>query len=431
MILSNKKQIRTGLAGIAVVFILLTAAVVNGEVFDLTDYPSQHPAVDSLRTELFYVSKDSSAWDRMSPLYRSFYQTRTTGHTQIFPKREPLTYNLWLQEKPAELIVVLPGLGGHYSNVTSTAFADLFYNAGYSVLVISSAMNWEFMESASSVKAPGYTPVDAADVLNALQVISKQLDREYPGKIKRRLLLGYSLGALHSLFISNIEYGVKQPLFSRYLAINPPVDAFYAMSVIDRYYMVGAKWDKVEMDRRLKKAVKVYMELVSGKTDKNKKIELDADEAKFLIGVNFHLILGDIIYSIYRSHKLGIINAEYSWCDRNKIYAEINTFSYRKYIKKYLLKVYSEKFNQKLTVAELNRRSSLEAIRQSLMKNPAIRVLHTKNDFLLNKANHKWLAEVLGERLTLFSDGGHLGNFYLRDVQQKIIESMIIKQKTK
>jgi hypothetical protein len=431
MILSNKKQLRTGWAGIAVVFMLLTAVVVNGEVLDLTDYPSQHPAVDSLRTELFYVSKDSSAWDRMSPLYRSFYQTRTTGSTQIFPERDPLTYNLWLQEKPAELIVVLPGLGGHYSNVTPTAFADLFYNAGYSVLVISSAMNWEFMGNASSVKAPGYTPVDAADVLNALQIISKQLDREYPGMIKRRLLLGYSLGALHTLFISNIEYGVKQPLFSRYLAINPPVDAFYAMSVIDRYYMVGAKWDKAEMDRRLKKAVKVYMELVSGKTDKNKKIELDADEAKFLIGVSFHLILSDIIYSIYRSHKLGIINAEYSWYDRSKIYAEINTFSYRKYIKKYLLKVYSEKFNQQLTIAELNRRSSLEAIRKSLLKNPAVRVLHAKTDFLLREADHKWLAEVLGERLTLFSDGGHLGNFYLRDVQKKIIESMIIKQKTK
>ncbi len=428
MILNNKKSITGGLTAIVAVFMLLITTV-NGEVFDLADYPAQHPAIDTLRTELFYVNKDNNAWNKMSPLYKTFYQTRTTGSVQIFPKHPALNYNLWLQEKPAELVVVLPGIGGHYSNITPTAFADIFYRAGYSVLVISNAMNWEFMESASSVKAPGYTPVDAKDVYNALKIITKKLDEKYPKMIKRRLLLGYSLGALHTLFISDIEYGNKQPLFRRYLAINPPVDAFAAMSVIDRFYMVGAKWDKAEMERRLKKGIKAYMALISGKIDKNRKIDLDVDEAKFLIGVSFHLILSDIIYSIYRRHKLGVIKAEYSWFDRRKIYAEINRFSYRKYMEKYLLKVYSEKFKRKMTLAELNRRSSLGAIRKSLLKNSAVRILHNQNDFLLKPEHLKWLNKVIGERLTLFSDGGHLGNFYLPEVQQKIIESMKIEQK--
>lgn len=428
MILNNKKYLTSGLITIFAVLMLL-AFTATGEVFELTDYPAQHPAIDTLRTELFYVSKDNNAWHKMSPFYQTFYQTRSTGSAQIFPKRKPLSYNLWLKDKPAELVVILPGIGGSYSSITPTAFAHLFYQAGYSVLIISNAMNWEFMESASSVKAPGYTPTDAADVYNALKIIAKKLDEQYPEKITGHKLLGYSLGALHTLFISNIEYGNKQPLFNRYLAINPPVDAFAAMSVIDRYYMIGAKWDKAEMDRRLKKAINAYMALVSGKIDKSRKIELDVDEAKFLIGINFHMILGDIIYSIYRRHKLGIIKVKDSWSDRRKIYVEINTFSYRKYMEKYLLTVYSAKFKRKLTLTELNSQSSLNAIRKSLLKNPAVRVLHNQNDFLLKPEHYKWLNEVLGERLTLFSDGGHLGNFYLRDVQQEIIKSMIITQK--
>lgn len=424
MKLNNSQPTHIVAAVIGLLMLLITPEI-YGEVIDLVDYPSQHPAIDSLRTELFYVSKTTNNWDKMSLLYRTFYQQRITGAAQILPDRQPLGYNLWLQGKPAELIVVLPGLGGHYSNVTPTALAHILFRAGYSVLVISSAMNWEFMECASSVKVPGYTPEDAADVLHALQVIAKQLDLTYPGEITGRKLIGYSLGGLHTLFISDIEYHAKHPLFSRYLAVNPPVDVFYAMNVIDRYYMVGAKWDKPEMDRRLKKAVHAYMALVSGKADKSKAIVLDVDEAKFLIGINFHMILSDVIYSIYRHYKMGIIKAKYSWYDRRKIYAQINTFSFRKYLEKYLLPFYSEQLKQPLTIAKLNRRSSLIAIRKSLLVNPAVRVLHTSNDFLLKPADHKWLAKTLGKRLTVFSDGGHLGNLYLRAVQQKIIQSML------
>ena len=429
MILSNRKNIKIGLTSFVTVLVALITSVVYGGVFELTDFPSQHPAIETLRTEFFQSRKTGTNWEKMSLFYRTFYQTRTTGSVQILPKKEPMSYNLWLQAKPAELVVVLPGLGAHYSNITSTAFAELLQRSGYSVVVVSNAMNWQFMEQASRAKVPGYTPADADDVYNALKIVTKQLDQLYPGKIIGRKLMGYSLGALHTLFISDIEYGVKQPLFNRYLAISPPVDLFYAMSMIDRYYMVGAQWDKATMEHHLKKAIAAYMALVTGKAEKNKKIELDADEAKFLIGESFHLILTDIIYSIYRRHKLGIIKAKYSWYDRKEIYAEIGTFSYKKYLQQYLLKVYSTKFKRKMTIDELSRKSSLTAISKSLATNQAVRILHNRNDFLLKPADQQWLAKILGERLTLFSDGGHLGNFYLTAVQQKIIESLKIEKK--
>jgi hypothetical protein len=429
MILSNRNNLKIGLTMFATVLIALMMSVVDGGVFELTDFPSQHPAIETLRTEFFQSRKMGSDWDKMSLFYRTFYQTRTTGSVQVLPKKEPMSYNLWLQAKPAELVVVLPGLGAHYSSVTATAFAELLHRSGYSVVVISNAMNWQFMEQASRAKVPGFTPADAADVYNALKIVIQQVDKLYPGKITGHKLMGYSLGALHTLFISDIEYGVKQPLFNRYLAISPPVDVFYAMNVIDRYYMVAAKWDKVAMDRHLKKAIDAYMELVTGRAEKNKKIELDADEAKFLIGESFHLILTDIIYSIYRCHKLGIIKAQYSWYNREEIYAEIGRFSYKKYLEQYLLKVYSAKFKRKITIGELSRKSSLIAIGNSLASNQAVRVLHTRNDFLLKPADIQWLTKTLGERLTLFSDGGHLGNFYLTDVQHKIIELLKIEKK--
>lgn len=420
----NRTKRAGGILVTAVVLMCALCLSLRGEVFDIVDYPSQHPVIDSLRTELFYVDKDNKVWAEFSPFYHDFYQTRIDGEIEAIKDRPELEYHLWLQDNPADLVVILPGLGGHFTSGTATAFADMFYKNGYSALIISSAMNWEFMEAAGSVLVPGYVPQDADDVRNALLKILAQLDAKYPGKVKRRILCGYSLGAIHTLFISNTDYNEKKPIFSRYLAINPPVNMRYGLQKIDDFYMVGAKWTGAQIQEKIKKAVKAYMRLVTRKMKNTEKLNFEVDEAKFLVGYSFHMKLGDIIYSIHRRHDMGIIKAKSSWYNREKLYDEIDTFTYEKYLDKFLLKFYSEKWKHPVTVDELNRKSSLHAIEASLLKNTKIKILHTTNDFLLTEADRAWLRKTLGERIDFYTEGGHLGNFYVRKVQQSILDGI-------
>ena len=60
-----------------------------------------------------------------------------------------------------------------------------------------------------------------------------------------------------------------------------------------------------------------------------------------------------------------------------------------------------------------------------LRANPNIRVLANQNDFLLADADLAWLhATFAPEQLTVFAQGGHLGNLSNPAVQKTILEAL-------
>ena len=73
---------------------------------------------------------------------------------------------------------------------SSLALTEMAWNRGFSVAVISSSMNFEFMESASTVAVPGFGPVDAHDAHVALDLVYKDLMEDYPDQITGTALLG-------------------------------------------------------------------------------------------------------------------------------------------------------------------------------------------------------------------------------------------------
>jgi hypothetical protein len=50
-------------------------------------------------------------------------------------------------------------------------------------------------------------------------------------------------------------------------------------------------------------------------------------------------------------------------------------------------------------------------------------VFHNQDDFLLSEEDWSWLKNIMGRRLTVFSAGGHLGNLYVPEVQNYILEA--------
>lgn len=412
--------------------------------FELMTYPNQGPAVNTLRSEMFFVKNQASAWARLSPLYRTFYQKRSSGSVQILKDRPELNYHYWMQDNPADLLVIIPGTGENYVDMTPTAFANLFYNNGYSAVIISNAFNWEFMQAAGSVITPGYTPVDAADVRRALQMVIAEINKEYPGQIKRKVLIGSSMGALHTLFIADMDSKSNEMAYDRYIAVNPPVDLLYAMEQIDKYYAIGAKWKKDEIQLKMRKCIVSYMRMlkqvdadaqpiaaginrrreVKMDVEKNKSglIDFEQDEAQFMIGLSFHMNLMEVIYSIYSRQKMGVIKAKDTWFDRREIYAEIDKFNFDAYLHKFLLKEYEKRLNRAVSAESLGSKAGLLPVADTLQNNQKIRVIHNADDFLLRPGDMDWLRTRLGNRMTVFSHGGHLGNLYTRPVQDTMIK---------
>ena len=70
--------------------------------------------------------------------------------------------------------------------------------------------------------------------------------------------------------------------------------------------------------------------------------------------------------------------------------------------------------------------SDLRSLERSLARNGKIRVFPTRNDFLYSPDDISWLSRVFCDgRVYFFEDGGHLGNLYRVDVQERIMQSLV------
>ena len=397
-------------------------AIANFQV--LVGYSTQDPTIETLKTQLLYYGDKTNFWQRQFFMNSSFYDQGLTYSISVLKDHPSLSYKLWIQPKPATLVAILPGLGSFYTSSMATALAQAIYNAGYSVFVLSSAANWEFMQSAATTLTPGYTPRDAEDVYYALHKITSQIQNKYKERVTGNALIGYSLGALHTLFIAKLDTKYKLVNFNRFLAINPPVNLMYALRTLDDFFSVSKSWSPQKRKQKRMKAGSIYKKLVKKMISQDAELPFNKTEAKFLIGFAFHLSLVEIIFSIHQRADLGVLKASSNWFFRNSVYREINTFSYYEYIKRFVIPYYSKELGRKVSIKEFIEKSNLTAITDTLKTNRKIRVLHNMDDFLVSDTDRDWLDKILGDRILIFDKGGHLGNLYREDVLKWVTDGV-------
>ncbi len=426
-------------------FLALSPAVLSGsgQNFELIgDYSDKGSYLNTLRTGLFFVREDPSVWERLLPLYRNFYDCRSKGSVQVIPERPALKYNMWMQKEPADIVVVLPGTGGSYVDLAPTAFSHMFYSEGYSAVVISSAFNWQFMQAAGTIVTPGYTPADAEDVKNAVTLLLAHLEKEWPGRIKRKVLLGSSMGALHAVHVADIDKGGEK-LFDRYVAINPPVDMLYAMGKLDDYYAIGAAWKKEDIQPRMRHCVVSYFDILKGSSDDADplgagierrrdirmsggklpdQVDMGDEDAKFLIGLSFHLNLMETLYCIHKFHDTNYFRSEKAFFDQRGIYSELDRITFRSYVDNMLLKEFAKRVSGAESAEAMSSKAGLVAVEKTLRDDLRVGVVHNADDFILREGDVGWLRERLGARARIFAHGGHLGNLYTEEVRKAILD---------
>jgi ABC-type transporter lipoprotein component MlaA len=427
------------------------------QVIKLPGYNSQSPALDTLRVEMFDTQNDGQSlwvdlswWNSDFPNYGSIRSVLVNGN------RRKMDYKVWTQPDNlnAPMVFIIPGLGSHCLSPTACSMAEMLYNRGYSVVTLSSAMNWEFMESAATTLVPGYTPVDAEDVRNAIAAISKDLAENESIVPGRKFVIGYSLGALHTLFIAQSEMSDNRLGIDKFVAINTPVDLRYGMSRIDEYYnvwrdfgtpdealnqgldamgkyMIIAKrrypWDTDYINDKIKSNESIKAEKKPEKDTSAPDfyhVNMSERQAKLLIGYSFKRSIQEVIVCIHHQRDLGILKTPYSWGNRTPLYEELEDFTFDKYLNTFIIQYYSEKLNKRVTAEQLNNESGLRAIGAKIASNQKVNLIHTMDDFLETDSDRVWLKNTFGNRIVFFEHGGHLGNLYLGKMHESICQSL-------
>jgi ABC-type transporter lipoprotein component MlaA len=372
-------------------------------------------------------------------------------HTALSQRRvtgaggRALPYSYRLQPGAAPIVFVLPGFGSHRLSAPALALAELAWNRGFSVALVSNAMSWEFIARGASVPVPGYTPTEVANVHFVLDGIVRDLQARHPGRLTGRVLLGSSLGGFDTLFVAAAERA-GSPLvgFDRYVAIDAPVRLLPALRKMDGLYDSVLQFPEGERNARVRDILWRALEADAGQrarrgaysrvalaTEPTGRLERPGPlpfsdlEARYLIGLNFRLALVDVIASADDRTELPALQTERSLLHRESAYVEMGRYSFEDYLRGLVLPYYRDQLGLIASLEELAARSDLHSVASELRANPKIRYFANRNDFLTSPEDADWITQTLGaERVRIFPTGGHLGNLHEPEVQAELMRSI-------
>lgn len=378
--------------------ILPLADVIEADIV-ISDYKTQTPVIDSMKTALFEdKSINKSVWNELSLWNRCFSKRIKTGSVIITEGKEPYKYKYILQKnKTAPLMIFYPSIGEGAGNHHSLVFAKMFYDAGYSVVMQGSHFHWEFVKSMPDGFAPGLPDTDAEYIRLVSSKILDNLKEKYDYEPEEKTVIGTSFGAVGSLFVAEKESKNNTLSVNRFIAISPPVELKYALLQIDKN---GEGFDENSLEIKDKTAVTAakIMQIYGLKNERNTNIDtlpLNDEEAKIITTFVMRQKLSDIIYTIEHGDK----NKE------NNIYKMINNMSFQDYAEKYL----------GLSIDDECSQASLFSLSEYLINNDNYIIYEAFDDYLLNREQIAKLKDLAGKHLTCINCGSHLGFLYRKE----------------
>ena len=400
-------------------------------------YNSAGTLLDTMRSVFTGPQEDNDFWYIRLSLFNSDFIEQCEKRDVLLQPDDPESaykYRFWpvgTEKHPAkegdkELTFVLPGIGGYGNGHTALAVAELLRNSGRFVVTVDSAFTPAFMEKADGGKLPGFAPRDAMAMKNLLDKITEDLStgEDAPGPFDRISVVGWSFGGLHTLHLASLYEKEGSTVPMRFLALNPPADLDYALKAADKLSLVSEKWTLEEMIEKIIPALGA-VQLASEKPvppfdpehTSYPELELEEDQAKFLIALSFRSTLRDILLARHLKAPLPGLKTGTEKADRMALLEEIDSVSFGRYADEFLLPDCGSGKGRDVLVKE----TGLRSLEKTLKQNPSIRVIHTADDFLLSEADRFWLSDTLGDKLIWMDQGGHLGNLHTKVMREKIL----------
>lgn len=347
----------------------------------------------------------------------------------IFWYAKKFEFSLTEQENKAPLIFILAGTGSDYKSERVKLMERIFYTAGYHVILISSPMSTQFLISASSNSVPGILIQDNQDIYNAMKAAYNKIKDKV--EVEDFYLMGYSLGATNSAFVSYIDEKKENKFFNfkKVFMLNPAVDLYKSSILLDNYL----KGNREEREEK----IEFLIDDVLGRMKNNMKNEytkmdaetifsvvkgdfLSDDEKKGFIGLAFRITSMDLNFisdimtksGVYtdKNIKLGKFSKNYPYFKR------VNFATFNDYIDKVAYPYY-KKINQDISLESLKKQASLKVIESYLKNSSKIMAVTNLDELILTKEDYQFLKNTFGDRIVFYPRGGHCGNmFYAENV---------------
>ena len=366
----------------------------------LNDFNPQNPILDSMRTALFDIIEDErSIWNENAIWNRNFNKKIKTASVEITPNNDKYQFRYVLQkDKKSPLVIIFPSIGEGINSSHNNIMAKMFYKQGYSVVIIGSHFQWEFLKSLDKDYKVGFIKDDVKYIDKLINNIISYLSNRYDRVFLDRTAIGTSLGAYAVLFLANEQYEKGANNIDKFIAICPPYELMYAVKQIDK---IIESWQRYPNDFKQKvaittaKVLRAYKE--KEKLNKSfKTLPFSNYEAKLISVFVFHQKLSDLIYITEKRKNKNM--------DNKITYNMIYNSNFQDYIKNYLLEKYS--------YDEIENTNTLSAISNYLINKDNYKIYHSLDDYLTNKNQLKELKSYCDDKLVLFNNGAHLGFLY-------------------
>jgi len=381
----------------------------------LTDYNPQSPILDSIRTALFGIKQTKkSIWLPTSIWNRSFEKKIKSAYIEISPNRQKYQVKYILQkDKKSPLVILFPSVGESSNSSHNVSLANIFYNEGYSVLILGSYFHWEFSKSIEEEHKLGVIKDDIKYVNylinNSISYLSKKYDRIF----MQRIAFGTSLGAYTLLYLANKQFEDGAKNIDKFIAVCPPIQLLFAIEQIDRIIACWRNSNEETASAIALTAAKV----MSAYSNKEKIIKdfkglpFSPYEAKLISAFVFHQKLSDLVY---------VSNLSDNKIDKQEFYEAVKNINYKDYIEK--------NFLSKYTKEELSLITSLSSISSYLINSDNYKIFHSMDDYLTNKEQLRELKSYCDEKLVLFDHGSHLGFLYRDEFLNALKEEIKISK---
>ena len=127
-------------------------------------------------------------------------------------------------------------------------------------------------------------------------------------------------------------------------------------------------------------------------------LPFDLEESRFLIGLEYRLVLRSVIHESQRRNPAGVLLTEMSAWEPTASYREISDYSWMEYFYAFVLPGISSKEPGAKEDKEFFDRADLRSLEDSLRDKKAAFVFTSDNDFLLSEDDHAWLGSTFTSR---------------------------------
>jgi len=407
------------------------------------EYFPQSGYMETMRQLLTRPKASEDYWFLPHTLFnRDFYRKIDVRKLKSGTDQYPARYAFYRQEPPKDknapsaekLAILLPGINGTYDASSTLALAETYYEKGYNVIALDSAFFWR--SSASTGKLPGFVPSDAKRMRIFLQNVIADLKKD--GLVKSpvsTVLTGWSYGGVCAAFIAEAESRENTLNLTRTVMLNPPADFAFAMNTLDGALKNSAKWSPETLREILPDTVGELMTTawvklpVITQGDRTAIVKssffvprIREDAAQYVTAAVLRASMRDMLYLKHKKSPLPAIWNDMFFTHRNALFDELDRVDFTRYAEKFLIPQLREE-GIKTDFAKLQYEAGLYPLENFLKNARNVRVLHNWNDVLLSDKDRKWLDRTLGKRMTWFDAGGHLGNLYLQQVRDAVIEA--------